>query len=177
MTLLIYCKWNVWLYQFAISTWNQDLEIGPIRLSISSWYGHNNKRYPAERNPPKSNTTSVLATIIQHLISGKWELMIQATFFQLMPRKVYKILSKQGCTTSKLFLILQARIPIQKGVLKCNQIKSGCVKLRPQYCQRTSCPNDISRRPKNILIWFYEVKKCPSDKDSVWMLYYLSCLQ
>ena len=39
------------------------------------------------------------------------------------------------------------------------------VKLRLEDVQKTSCPTDA-------LIWFYEAKKRPRDKDSEWMLYY-----
>ena len=85
MTLLIYCKWNTWRCQFAISTWHQDLEIGPIGLLMSSGHRRDNGRYPAEINPPGSYATSVSATIMPCFYCGNWKLKHQATFFQLLP--------------------------------------------------------------------------------------------
>ena len=91
MTLLMYYKWNTWWCQFAISIWHQDLDIGPIRLLMSSWHCH----YPAERNPSGSCTTSVSATVMARLYSGNWKLKLQGTFFSVTATKNLKNIFKQ----------------------------------------------------------------------------------
>ena len=44
------------------------------------------------------------------------------------------------------------------------------VNLRPEDVQSTHVLPKSLERPKDVLIWLYEGKKCASDKDSVWML-------
>ena len=83
MTLMIYCKWNTWRCQFAISVWHQHLDIGPIRLLMLSWHRHNNGRYQAERNPPGSCTTLVSTTIMLRLYCDNWKLKLQVRFFSV----------------------------------------------------------------------------------------------
>ena len=95
MTLLIYCKWNTWRCQFSISAWHQDLDIGPIRLLISSWHCHNDGCYLAERNPPGSCTTSVSATIMPHLYCDNWKLKLRVRFFSIAATKNLQNVFKQ----------------------------------------------------------------------------------
>ena len=95
MTLLIYYKSNTWRCQFAISIWHQDLDIGLIRLLMSSWHRHDNGRYPAERNPWESCTTSVSATITAHLYYGNWKLKLQGKFFSVTATKNLQNIFKQ----------------------------------------------------------------------------------
>ena len=95
MILLIYCKWNTWRCQFAISVWHQDLDIGPIRLLMWSWYRQDNGRYPAGRNPPGSCTTSVSATIMPRLYCGNWKLKLQVRFFSVAATKNLQNIFKQ----------------------------------------------------------------------------------
>ena len=67
LVTLIYCKLN---------TCYQDLE-----TLISSWHSRDNERYLAERNHPRSHTTSVLATNMSRSYCGNWKLRFQVTFF------------------------------------------------------------------------------------------------
>ena len=91
MILLIYCKWNKWWGQFSISVWHRDLDIGPIRPLMSSWHHHYYQRYPAQRNPLGSCTTSVSATIMPHLYCDTGNYSFRQSFSQLLLRNICKI--------------------------------------------------------------------------------------
>ena len=98
MTLLIYCKWNTWRCQFAISTWHQDLEIGPIRPLMSPWHRRDNGRYPAERNPPGSYTTSVSPTIMPCFYCGNRKVKASGDFFSFTTSWEHHVLmASWGC--------------------------------------------------------------------------------
>ena len=65
---------------------------------MSSWYLRDNGRYPAERNPPESYTTSVSATIIPRLYCGNSKIKASGDFFSVAAmRNVF--FSKQHYST------------------------------------------------------------------------------
>ena len=98
MILLVFCRWNTWRCQFAISTWHQGLEIGPIRLLMSSWHRRVNGRYPAERNPPGSYATSVSATIMPCFYCGNWKIKASGNFFSVATSWGHHVLmTSWGC--------------------------------------------------------------------------------
>ena len=54
---------------------------------VSSWHSRDNGRYPAERNPPGSYTSSVSATIISRLYCGNWKIKAPGDFFSVASTK------------------------------------------------------------------------------------------
>ena len=55
-----------------------------IRLLMSSWHRHDNRRYPAERNPPGSYAISVSAIIITCFYRGNWKIKASGNFFSVV---------------------------------------------------------------------------------------------
>ena len=118
---------------------------------ISSWPGSEFGHYPSEKNPPSSCTTAVSATIMPHLYCGDWKLKLQVTFFQMPPQNMSNIF-KQRHATLRFFLILEEETPIEKGVLKCHQIKLGCIlPIWENYVLGTS--RGGPQRDKDLCIW------------------------
>ena len=68
-------QWTLWAWDWT------------NRTLISLWHCRNNGRYPAERNPPGSYTTSVSTTIMSILYCGNWKLKCQDISFSVAATK------------------------------------------------------------------------------------------
>ena len=94
-----------------------------------SWHGRDNGH--SERNPPGSYTSSVSATTMPRLYYGNQKIKASGNFFSVAATKYLYFFSKQCYSVEKLFLILQARVSTERGVLKCHQIQFRCILSTP----------------------------------------------
>ena len=68
-----------------------------------SWHRRDNRRYPAERDPSGSYTTSVSATIMPRLYCGNWKIKASGDFFLSCCCKKFVIFFSNNATQLKSY--------------------------------------------------------------------------
>ena len=148
----------------TMSTCNTKLRSGSWdrtnQTLMLSWHCRDNGRYPAERNPPGSYTTSVSATITPRLYCSNRKIKASGEFFF----SCYYEKRISFFQTVQLYLKVISNIVSEniywerRSKMSPNYVRmytTHCLKFRPEDLLRTSCHNDILRmslrRPYMVL--------------------------